>query len=96
VAIVLQVINWVSTATIQLPIQFELSANGLSPPLIERLIETNFWLRRIPYAAAAGLFLWMGSKSLQAAGDSPAAQSPPGHVDTYFEIPFVGDNRRAA
>ena len=73
VAIVLQVINWVSTATIQLPIQFELSANGLSLPLIERLIETNFWLRRIPYAAVAGLFLWMGSKSLQAAGDSPAA-----------------------
>lgn len=72
-AIALQVIVWVSTATIQLPIQFELSANGLSLPLIERLIETNFWLRRLPYAAVAGLFLWMGSKTLQAAGDSPAA-----------------------
>jgi hypothetical protein len=70
-AIVLQLIVFVSTATIQLPIQFELSARGLSLPLIERLIETNFWLRRIPYGAAAALFLWMGSKTLQAAADSP-------------------------
>ena len=73
VAIVLQVINWVATATIQLPIQFELSAHGQSLPLIERLIETNFWFRRLPYAAVAGLFLWMGSTILQTADDSPAA-----------------------
>jgi hypothetical protein len=72
VAIVLQVVNWVSTVTIQLPIQFELTANGLSLPLIERLIETSFWLRRVPHMAVAGLFVWMGSKILQAAGDSPA------------------------
>lgn len=66
VAIALQAIVWVSTATIQLPIQLQLSAEGLSLPLIERLIETNFWLRRLPYAACAGLFLWMASKALQA------------------------------
>lgn len=72
-AIVLQAVVWVSTATIQVPIQIELSANGLSLPLIERLIDTNFWLRRVPYAVVAGLFLWMASRVLQAAGDPPAA-----------------------
>jgi hypothetical protein len=77
VAIVLQVIVWVSTATIQLPIQFELSAQGLSLPLIERLIETSFWLRRIPSTAAAALFLWMGSKTLHTAADAPVVGSPP-------------------
>lgn len=64
--IALQVLVWVSTATIQLPIQLELSAHGQSIPLIERLIETNFWLRRIPYAACAGVFLWMASRVLRA------------------------------
>ncbi|MEO6237960.1 MAG: hypothetical protein ABIQ52_13245 [Vicinamibacterales bacterium] len=66
VAIALQAIVWVSTATIQVPIQLQLSAEGLSLPLIERLIETNFWLRRIPYAACAGLFLWMASQVMRA------------------------------
>lgn len=61
-AIAAQVIVWVSTATIQVPIQLQLSAHGLSLELIERLIETNFWLRRIPYAFCAGLFLWMAAK----------------------------------
>lgn len=75
VAIVLQVVNWVSTVAIQLPIQFELTANGLSVPLIERLIETSFWLRRVPHMAVAGLFLWMGSKVLESVGDS----QQPGH-----------------
>jgi hypothetical protein len=28
---------------------------------------TNFWLRRVPYAAAAGLFLWMDARSLRTA-----------------------------
>ena len=67
-AIAAQAVVWVSTATIQVPIQFQLSANGQSIELIERLIETNFWLRRIPYAACAGLFLWMAAKVI-GAGD---------------------------
>jgi hypothetical protein len=64
IAIVLQGMVWVSTATIQVPIQVQLSADGLSFPLIERLIETNWWLRRIPYALTAGLFLWMMARTL--------------------------------
>lgn len=64
-AIGLQVVVWVSTATIQLPIQFKLSADGLSIPLLDRLIVTNWWLRRIPYAVCAGLFLWMMDRVIQ-------------------------------
>jgi hypothetical protein len=63
-AIVAQVIVWVSTATIQVPIQVQLGSHGLSIPLVERLIVTNFWLRRIPYGACAGLFLWMGARAV--------------------------------
>ena len=72
-AIAAQAIVWVSTATIQIPIQLQLSAHGLSLDLIDRLIETNFWLRRIPYAACAGLFLWMAAKTIGAGGETRAA-----------------------
>jgi hypothetical protein len=64
VAIGLQGVLWVSTATIQVPIQLQLGAEGFSLPLIERLITTNWWLRRIPYALTAGLFIWMAARSL--------------------------------
>jgi len=72
-AIAAQVLVWVSTATIQVPIQLQLGAHGLSPELLERLITTNFWLRRIPYAVCAGLFLWMAGKAIDAGGDRHAA-----------------------
>lgn len=71
-AIAAQVVVWISTATIQVPIQLQLSAHGLSLELIERLVETNFWLRRIPYAVCAGLFLWMGAKAVGARDDGGA------------------------
>ena len=58
-AIVLQLVVWVSTFTIQLPIQGQLSADGLSLPLIDRLRVTSFWFRRVPHMANAFLFLWM-------------------------------------
>ena len=53
----------------QVPIQIQLGEHGLSLGLIERLIETNFWLRRIPYAACAGLFLWMAAQAMGAGGE---------------------------
>ena len=62
VAVALQMVVWVSTATIQLPMQLELAAHGYSAPLVERLIETNWWLRRLPYAACAVVFLWMAAR----------------------------------
>ena len=58
-AILTQAIVWGSTITIQLPIQFALGESGFSPDLIETLSTTNFWLRRIPYATTAVLFLCM-------------------------------------
>ncbi len=58
-AILLQLFTWVSTVTIQLPIQGRLSADGLSLPLIDRLRMTSFWFRRVPHTANALLFLWM-------------------------------------
>ena len=64
-AIVLQLIVWISTVTIQLPIQGQLGANGLSLPLIERLRMTSFWFRRVPHTANAMLFLWMMSVLLR-------------------------------
>jgi hypothetical protein len=59
VALGLQVIVWISTVTIQIPIQIDLSTNGLSIPAIDKLMMTNFWFRRIPYSIVAGLFFWM-------------------------------------
>ena len=67
-SIALQAIVWVSTVTIQVPIQLRLSADGLSLPLIERLIVTNFWLRRIPYGLCAALFVWMASRVMAEPG----------------------------
>ncbi len=64
-AVGLQVITWVSTFTIQLPIQGQLSADGLSLPLIDRLRVTSFWLRRVPHIANAMLFLWMMASVLR-------------------------------
>src|SRR4051794_15414941 len=65
VAVGLQVVVWVSTATIQLPIQGRLAAEGLSLPLMERLQMTSFWFRRVPHTAAAFLFLWMTAIALR-------------------------------
>ena len=58
-SVVLQLMIWVSTAAIQLPIQVQLSKDGLSLPLIEHLIFTNWWLRKVPQITNALLFLWM-------------------------------------
>jgi len=64
-AVVLQLIPWVSTVAIQLPIQVQLSSDGLSLPLIERLIFTNWWLRKVPQIINGLLFLWMMSLLLR-------------------------------
>ena len=60
-ALVLQLVIWVSTATIQVPIQMQLSTDGLSVPLIDRLIFTNLWFRKVPQIINAFLFLWLMS-----------------------------------
>jgi hypothetical protein len=57
--IALQLVLWVSSVTIQIPIQLQLEAQGLSIPLVDHLIVTNLWLRRIPNIITAAIFLWM-------------------------------------
>jgi hypothetical protein len=64
-AVVLQLIIWASTFAIQLPIQMKLSGDGLSLPLIDRLIFTNWWLRKVPQIFNALLFLWLMSLLLR-------------------------------
>ena len=64
-SVLFQMINWVSTAAIQIPIQMELSSAGLSLPLIDQLIFTNFWFRKIPQIINIILFLWMMSLLLR-------------------------------
>lgn len=64
-AVVLQLIPWMSTVAIQFPIQMQLSSNGVSLPLIERLIVTNWWLRKVPQSINACLFLWLMSVLLR-------------------------------
>ena len=59
ISVILQLLIWISTAFIQIPIQMQLSSDGLSVPLIERLIVTNWWFRKVPQMINTFLFLWM-------------------------------------
>ena len=51
------------SATVQIPIQIELSQGGLNHALIEKLIWTD-WFRKLPLTANAILFLWMMAQVL--------------------------------
>ena len=64
-SLALQLAIWVSTASIQLPIQIQLGKDGLSMALIDRLIFTNWWFRKVPQIANAFLFLWLMSLLLR-------------------------------
>ncbi|MCC5622709.1 hypothetical protein [Nostoc sp. CHAB 5715] len=64
-AIVFKIIAWISTLTIQVPIQVQLSNDGLSIPLLDRLLVTDLWLRQLPNLANALLFLCMMSLLLK-------------------------------
>jgi hypothetical protein len=63
-SVILQLITWVSTAAIQIPIQLQLSRDGLSVPLIDQLMFTNWWWRRVPHLINSLLYLWMMSRLL--------------------------------
>jgi hypothetical protein len=72
-ALLMQIIAAVSSFAIQIPIQVQLSTNGLSGPLIDQLIFTNFWFRRIPMFINSVLFFWMMSLLLRKnSNDEPA------------------------
>lgn len=52
-----QLVAWISTFAVQLPIQFELD-KGKNPELIETLID-SIWLRMSTNVACAAIMLWM-------------------------------------
>jgi hypothetical protein len=64
-AVVLQLIIWVSTFAIQIPMQMQLGRDGLSVPLINQLMFSNWWLRKVPQIINALLFLWLMSLLLR-------------------------------
>lgn len=61
-AVLLQAVVWVSTFTLQLPMQFNLGAHGYSAAVVDRLFETSWWFRRVPYAACAAIFVGMAAR----------------------------------
>ena len=74
VSLVLQLIVWVSTAAIQIPIQMQLSSDGLSLSAIDRLIVTNLWFRKVPQIINATLFLWLMWLMLKAKDGGPTKE----------------------
>lgn len=69
VAVAFELLNWISTITIQIPIQMQLSENGLSQVLLDKLIATD-WLRKITSVANALLFFWMLTRLLGSRSES--------------------------
>jgi hypothetical protein len=59
VALTAQFLGWLSSGTIQIPIQTALTERGYSDELFARLIVTDLWFRVLPALgeAAVGLFL---------------------------------------
>lgn len=57
-SVVLQLTVILSTVIVFVPIQAQLSQQGLSPELLDRLIATS-WLRDIPGLVNGGLYVWM-------------------------------------
>ncbi|MDQ3749355.1 MAG: hypothetical protein M3367_10150 [Acidobacteriota bacterium] len=52
-----QIVSWISTFAVQLPIQFELD-KGKNPELIQKLID-SIWLRTTMNIACAAIMIWM-------------------------------------
>ncbi len=52
-----QIVAWISTFAVQLPIQFELD-KGKNPELIQKLIE-SVWLRTSMNVVCAAIMIWM-------------------------------------
>jgi hypothetical protein len=70
-ALALQVVMWVSTVSIQIPIQLRLGARGYSRELLERLIWTDLLYRKIPGYARLAITAWMLYRVVRAAPDEP-------------------------
>lgn len=63
----LQLVAWVSAASVQIPIQAELSASGYSTDLLNRLIWTDLLYRKVPLYVRLLIVGWMMYRALTAA-----------------------------
>jgi len=59
-ALMLNIINFISTVMVQIPIQIQLSDSGLSVELLDKLLETDS-IRVVVSLLKAFLYLWMMS-----------------------------------
>jgi hypothetical protein len=55
----LQILMWLSTVLVQIPIQMRLSSGGYSSDLLERLIWTDFLYRKVPGYIRLAITGWM-------------------------------------
>ena len=55
----LQVVVWISTILIQIPIQVQLGSDGYSAELLQRLISTDLLYRKIPAYLRLAITGWM-------------------------------------
>lgn len=63
----LQVVMWVSTVLIQIPIQLQLGSGGHSAELLQRLIATDLLYRKVPGYIRMALTGWMLYVAVKAA-----------------------------
>jgi hypothetical protein len=63
-----QTVAFISTLTVQLPIQFELD-KGKNPELIQKLID-SIWLRTTMSFAGAAIMLWMMFRVIRSLADN--------------------------
>ncbi|AQG80479.1 hypothetical protein [Spirosoma montaniterrae] len=57
--VVLALIGWVATATVQIPIQIQLGETGYSKEAIEQLIRTDLLMRSVPGYSRLSIAFWM-------------------------------------
>jgi hypothetical protein len=57
--LVLQVVAWTSSVFIQIPIQMQLSSDGYSVDLLQRLITTDLLYRKVPSYLRLLIAIWL-------------------------------------
>jgi hypothetical protein len=71
----LQIVAWISSVMIQVPIQRELSAAGYSSELMERLISTDLLYRKLPGYLRSAIAGWTLYRIVRDAGTMERANN---------------------
>lgn len=58
ILLILEIVGWVSSITIQIPIQQQLSETGFSQDLLDQLIATD-WIRKTALIVGSCVFFWL-------------------------------------